>query len=417
MNVSTIKMPLSRGTRLRFTQILSLVLLLSLPFFATAQISVCVETNCLANDGSMFRGQYNQIPFSAPTAILVDADGNKIFFYDGSNGMDPAGWYLTDASMVGAYYNSSVAMTPPLTGWVPYRNYMCSPTITVTSGACVCPTATIAYASPLCTALTTAAVTLTGTSGGTYTSAPAGLSINATTGTINPSASTPGMYTVTYTIAAGAGCSAVIATASVIVENCILTCAGGSPTAPGSNYSISCGAFQPITAVSVSNSFSGTVTLTSLGGIAIPNTLVGLSPYIGKVIIVSVTANGNTCWGYLKVEDKQAPSIACPANVTLACDQAGILLTPGRTGQFIGATNVFSTAGGLVTGAVNGTTNECSKFEQSYVDAGTISACLGGTITRTWTLKDIWGNTSVTCNQIITVNPPPALLAALTFWH
>ena len=63
-----------------------------------------------------------------------------------------------------------------------------------------------------------------------------------------------------------------------------LVCAGGSPTAPGSNYSISCGAFQPITAASVSNSTAGVVTLTSLGGVAIPNTLAGLTPFIGKVI-------------------------------------------------------------------------------------------------------------------------------------
>ncbi len=40
---------------------------------------------------------------------------------------------------------------------------------------------------------------LTGTPGGTYTSAPAGLSLNAGSGQINPSASTPGTYDVTYT--------------------------------------------------------------------------------------------------------------------------------------------------------------------------------------------------------------------------
>ena len=190
-----------------------------------------------------------------------------------------------------------------------------------------------------------------------------------------------------------------------------LVCAGGSPTSPGSNYSISCGAFVAISASSVSNSTTGTVTLSSLGGVVIPNTLAGLTPFIGKVIIVTVVDGTNSCWGYLRVEDKQAPSIVCPANVTLACDQAGILLTPGRTGQFTGATNVFSTTGGLVTGAVNGTTNECSKFEQSYVDAGTIAPCLGGTISRTWTLKDIWGNTSVTCTQTITVSASPVFVA------
>ena len=61
-----------------------------------------------------------------------------------------------------------------------------------------------------------------------------------------------------------------------------LVCAGGSPTAPGSNYSIVCNPanFAPITAASVSNSTTGTVTLTSLGGLSIANTLAGLTPFV-----------------------------------------------------------------------------------------------------------------------------------------
>ena len=190
-----------------------------------------------------------------------------------------------------------------------------------------------------------------------------------------------------------------------------LVCAGGSPTAPGSNYSIVCdpAAFQQITAGSVSNSISGTVALTSLGGVVIPNTLAGLTPFIGKVIVVTVTDAGNSCWGYLKVEDKQAPSIVCPTNITLTCDQVGLLLTPGSTGQFLGATNQY--AGSRAIG--NGTTDECSKYEQSFVDIATVplTPCGGGVITRTFRLKDIWGNTSATCAQTITVLAPAAFVA------
>jgi gliding motility-associated-like protein len=42
-------------------------------------------------------------------------------------------------------------------------------------------------------------VTITGVPGGTFTAAPAGLSINAATGQITPATSTPGVYDVTYT--------------------------------------------------------------------------------------------------------------------------------------------------------------------------------------------------------------------------
>lgn len=84
------------------------------------------------------------------------------------------------------------------------------------------PTAIISYAgSPFCSSDSSLQnVTLTGTyayTGGTY-SAPAGLTINSSTGAITPSSSTPGSYTVTYTIPAIAGCSVVTATANVIIS-------------------------------------------------------------------------------------------------------------------------------------------------------------------------------------------------------
>jgi gliding motility-associated-like protein len=79
------------------------------------------------------------------------------------------------------------------------------------------PVAAISYAaSPYCSDAGIATVTLTGDAGGTYT-ADAGLSINATTGEINLAASAAGTYTVTYTIAAAAGCDAVPAVATVVI--------------------------------------------------------------------------------------------------------------------------------------------------------------------------------------------------------
>ncbi|WP_274475598.1 LamG-like jellyroll fold domain-containing protein [Mangrovimonas aestuarii] len=83
------------------------------------------------------------------------------------------------------------------------------------------PTANINYAtSPYCDNVSTAqAVTLTGTNayaGGIY-SAPAGLSINASTGAIIPSTSTPGTYLVTYTIPPSGGCEEVPVTTNVTI--------------------------------------------------------------------------------------------------------------------------------------------------------------------------------------------------------
>ncbi|MBK9597438.1 MAG: T9SS type A sorting domain-containing protein [Flavobacteriales bacterium] len=88
-------------------------------------------------------------------------------------------------------------------------------TVVITAG----PSATISYAgTPFCGTTGTATVTRTGTSGGTYTASPSGLSINGNNGTINLGNSTAGTYTVTYTIAAGGGCSAFSTTAAVVIN-------------------------------------------------------------------------------------------------------------------------------------------------------------------------------------------------------
>lgn len=91
--------------------------------------------------------------------------------------------------------------------------------VTATSNITITPvpSATISYAGgPFCKSLTSATVTRTGTAGGTY-SAGAGLSINSSTGEINPLASTAGTYTVTYTVAAGGGCAQFTTTTSVTI--------------------------------------------------------------------------------------------------------------------------------------------------------------------------------------------------------
>src|SRR5690606_15764046 len=77
------------------------------------------------------------------------------------------------------------------------------------------PSATISYTgSPYCGSAGTAVITHTGTPGGTYSST-GGLSINPGTGAINLGASTPGTYTVTYTIPRANGCPTYTATTVV----------------------------------------------------------------------------------------------------------------------------------------------------------------------------------------------------------
>jgi hypothetical protein len=80
------------------------------------------------------------------------------------------------------------------------------------------PTATITYAGPYSTSVSTAqAVNLTGTSGGAFSSSPVGLSIDAVTGDIIPSLSTAGTYTITYTISANPPCQSFTTTTTLLL--------------------------------------------------------------------------------------------------------------------------------------------------------------------------------------------------------
>ncbi|MUP44302.1 T9SS type A sorting domain-containing protein [Gramella sp. BOM4] len=114
----------------------------------------------------------------------------------------------TTYNLKSVQYQSAPSCTKTLTG---------STTINVTPA----PTATISYNGPFCTSETNpqeATVTGTGAfTGGTF-SQPAGLSINAQ-GAITPSASTPGTYTIIYTVPASGGCNEVTTSTTVNIND------------------------------------------------------------------------------------------------------------------------------------------------------------------------------------------------------
>src|SRR5690606_8365492 len=98
----------------------------------------------------------------------------------------------------------------PVTGCV---GITASASVTITAS----PSATITYnGAPFCSTVSTANVTRSGASGGTFSSTP-GLTINPTTGQINVATSTPGSYTVSYTVPGGNGCPDFVATTPVTI--------------------------------------------------------------------------------------------------------------------------------------------------------------------------------------------------------
>jgi gliding motility-associated-like protein len=95
------------------------------------------------------------------------------------------------------------------------------------------PSATITYSgSPWCGSAGLQSVTLVGTTGGTFAATPAGLSINATTGEINPATSSANTYTVTYTLSASGGCGTSISNVLVTISPTPTAPVAGVPTQP-----------------------------------------------------------------------------------------------------------------------------------------------------------------------------------------
>lgn len=175
---------------------------------------------------------------SPRTAVLatVTTPPSATISYGGSPYCSNAGTAtVTQTGTTGGTYSSTPGLTiNPTTGDVTLGTSTAG-TYTVTytipaSGGCsqftttasitiqTAASATISYAgSPYCVNGGTATVTRTGTAGGTFSST-AGLSINASTGDVTLGTSTPGTYTVTYTIAASGPCPVFTTTASITIN-------------------------------------------------------------------------------------------------------------------------------------------------------------------------------------------------------
>ncbi|NUY82722.1 fibronectin type III domain-containing protein, partial [Flavobacterium sp. MAH-1] len=173
------------------------------------------QTECIVN--TTFN--YDQLAYCQndddPTPTLVPgAVAGAVYSSTPGLVIDPAtGTIDLSASTPGTYV---VTSTYSLTGEVTctnFENVIRTRTVIITP----VPDAAITYAQPatFCVSSPVQTVTLTGTTGGSYSVTPAGLFIDAINGTIVPNASTPGVYTVTYTIAASGGCDAFTTTTQV----------------------------------------------------------------------------------------------------------------------------------------------------------------------------------------------------------
>ncbi|TVZ27340.1 putative secreted protein (Por secretion system target) [Gillisia sp. Hel_I_86] len=163
--------------------------------YTSSSFSKCIDTDQPVNLTGT--GAYQNGAFSAPAGLSINSSTGSI---------NPS------SSTAGTY---NVSYTTPASGG-------CD-AVAVTTDVTIIelPTITLSYAgTPFCLDNTSSTLpSLGGTGnyqGGTY-SAPSGLSITSGTGAIDISNSTPGTYTVTYSIIPSTGCAPITQTAGVVI--------------------------------------------------------------------------------------------------------------------------------------------------------------------------------------------------------
>ncbi|MFC6224452.1 beta strand repeat-containing protein [Hymenobacter artigasi] len=292
-----------------------------------------------------------------PVATPTLAYGATSYCQNGGNNPGPTvsiagGTYAstTGLSLNAATGAINLAASAPGTYTVSYSaGSPCPGTATASITINAAPSAAFAYASStFCASGGSASPTLAGTSGGTF-AAPAGLSLNTTTGAIDPASSTAGTYTVTYTV--GSTCTAVATTAVTITTAPAAAfsypvtsyCAAAQGNvAPVFSGGASAGTFSSTTGLSL-NPASGVVNLAAsqAGTYTVTNTI----PASGSCAATTATA---------PITISAAPVATLVAGgPTAICQGSAVLLTAGGGGA--GATYQFLLNGQPIAGATTAT--------------------------------------------------------------
>ncbi|RYY85392.1 MAG: T9SS type A sorting domain-containing protein, partial [Chitinophagaceae bacterium] len=289
-----------------------------------------------------------------------------------------------------------------------------NPTATFTITVKPTPSGSFQYSSsPYCRNAGLATTTGTLTSGGIYTAA-AGLSINDSTGTVNLAASTPGTYTVEYTMAASGACATFTTSAMITIKEVPVMvhtatqaiCSGGI----SADVSFSSSMINSSFAWTGSTALAG---LLSSGNGNIPSFTTTNNTAAVLVDTILVRATNDGCQGaadtiYFRVTPLPLATIAYDAQQFCAQGSAQV----SRTGT---AGGVYSSSTGLSidasTGAVNLATSTAGTYTVTYTVGASGGCSLFATTTSitinaysTWTgaADRNWSNAANWCGVLPT---------------
>jgi hypothetical protein len=381
---------------------------------ATGQVNLAASTPGTYTVTNTIAASGGCAQVTATSSITITLSPEGTFSYTGSpycsNATNPSPTYIsggvagTFSSTAGLVFVSTTTGQVNLSASTP-GTYTITNTlpafggcgvITATSPITITalPTASISYpGSPFCSSLSSAqSVSLSGTSGGVYTASPTGLSINSSTGAITPSSSTPGSYTVTYTIAAGGGCGSVISTTSVTIT----TLPTASISYPGNPFCTTVSTPQPVT-------LTGTAAYT--GGTFSASAGLTLNTTNGEI-----TPSGSTPGTY--TVSYTVPASGGCSNV-IATTSVTITAMPVATFSFTGTpycsngTNPLPTFSGGGTAGVF-TAGSGLVFVSAATGQVNLAASTPGTYTVTNTIAASGGCAQVSASSPITITALPA---------
>ena len=360
--------------------------------------AICVGNTGLAISGDVYG--------TLPSGITVSGTG-----YQWSYSTTPGGVRTNIAGATGATFTPSAVAAPFNTAGTYYiyrtatlssaNNVSPNPYVTgiESNGAVITVSAPLSAAisytgNPFCTTAGTIAVTRTGSAGGVYSSTT-GLTLGAN-GDITTGTSTPGTYSVNYTLAASGGCSAVVASASVTIT--ALPVATFSYTA--SPYCKSAANPSPVfTGGGVAGSFSSTTGL------------VFVSTSTGQIDVTASTAGTYTITNTIAASGGCAAVVATTSIIITAVPVATFSYAASQYCK--SATNPSPTfSGGGVAGTFTSTTG--LVFVSATTGQINLAASTAGTYTVTNTIAASGGCAAVTATSSVTITPAPSATISYT---
>ncbi|MBL0025064.1 MAG: hypothetical protein IPO98_08665 [Saprospiraceae bacterium] len=276
--------------------------------------------------------------------------------------------------------------------------------ITISYNTCPSPpSATISYAgSPFCPNSPDVTVSLTGTTGGTFTATPLGLSIDAMSGTIKPSISTPGDYTVSYDIAAAGGCPAAKSTTAVSVRD------NTAPTAKCQDITVQIPMAGDITinaAIDINNGSTDNCGIASYSLSKSVFTCSNLGPNSVTLTVTDGSSNSSTCSATVTVQDNNIPPIisyagspVCKSNPDVTVSLTGI-----AGGTFTAAPMGLSID--AMSGTIKPSISTPGDYTVSY-DIAALNGCSSGKATAKITIY----NCGITNDPSISTHVPVKIM-------